>query len=250
MKYFTMSFDDGLEQDKRMIRLLKRYGLKCTFNLNSGTLGKKSRILRIGDIGFKDTEDENKFPASLFPCNDHHVIPTNEIAQVYEGFEVATHGASHKRLTGLSEEELTREITGDMEALSQLVGYQVSGHAYPFGMYNRETMDSFRKQGISYARTVKSTRSFEFPADPLLFHPTCWALSKRAEECTERFLKADPQGKDQLFCLWGHTYEFDFGSERGSWDHLESLLNKISGQKDIIYCTNIEAFQIHRKDVE
>ena len=34
-KYFTLSFDDGLEQDKRIIALMKQYGLKGTFNLNS-----------------------------------------------------------------------------------------------------------------------------------------------------------------------------------------------------------------------
>lgn len=27
-KYFTLSFDDGLEQDKRVIRLMRQYGLK------------------------------------------------------------------------------------------------------------------------------------------------------------------------------------------------------------------------------
>ncbi len=35
-KYFTLSFDDGLEQDKKVLALMKKYGLKGTFNLNSG----------------------------------------------------------------------------------------------------------------------------------------------------------------------------------------------------------------------
>ena len=37
-KYFTLSFDDGLEQDKRVIRLMRQYGLKGTFNLNALSL--------------------------------------------------------------------------------------------------------------------------------------------------------------------------------------------------------------------
>ena len=41
MKYLTFSFDDGITQDKRMIELLNKYGLKCTFNLNSSLLGLK-----------------------------------------------------------------------------------------------------------------------------------------------------------------------------------------------------------------
>ena len=32
----TFSFDDGVQQDKRFIGLLRQYGLCSTFNLNSG----------------------------------------------------------------------------------------------------------------------------------------------------------------------------------------------------------------------
>ena len=35
-KAFTLSYDDGISQDIRFVELLNRYGLKCTFNLNSG----------------------------------------------------------------------------------------------------------------------------------------------------------------------------------------------------------------------
>ena len=41
MKYVTFSFDDGVTQDKRLVELLDKYGLKATFNLNSSLLGLK-----------------------------------------------------------------------------------------------------------------------------------------------------------------------------------------------------------------
>lgn len=47
-KHFTPSFDDGLEQDKKLIVLLKQYGLQCTFNLNGGLLENKDYITCIG----------------------------------------------------------------------------------------------------------------------------------------------------------------------------------------------------------
>ena len=47
-KYFTLSFDDGLEQDKRVIRLMKQYGLKGTFNLNAGLFGARGEVKGIG----------------------------------------------------------------------------------------------------------------------------------------------------------------------------------------------------------
>ena len=35
-KAVTFSYDDGVTQDRRLVELLNRYGLKATFNLNSG----------------------------------------------------------------------------------------------------------------------------------------------------------------------------------------------------------------------
>ena len=40
-KAFTLSFDDGIMQDARAIEILDKYGLKATFNLNSGRWGAK-----------------------------------------------------------------------------------------------------------------------------------------------------------------------------------------------------------------
>ena len=38
-KAITFSFDDGVTQDIRVIKILNQYGLKGTFNLNSGFFG-------------------------------------------------------------------------------------------------------------------------------------------------------------------------------------------------------------------
>ena len=35
-KYFLLSFDDGTVYDRRFLQLLNHYGVKGTFNLNSG----------------------------------------------------------------------------------------------------------------------------------------------------------------------------------------------------------------------
>ena len=36
LKALTFSYDDGVEQDRRLIKLFNQYNLKATFNLNSG----------------------------------------------------------------------------------------------------------------------------------------------------------------------------------------------------------------------
>ena len=35
-KAISFSFDDGIQQDKRLITILDRYGLKASFKINSG----------------------------------------------------------------------------------------------------------------------------------------------------------------------------------------------------------------------
>ena len=36
-KAFTLSYDDGVVQDRRLAAMFNQYGVKGTFNLNSGT---------------------------------------------------------------------------------------------------------------------------------------------------------------------------------------------------------------------
>ncbi|UUZ84487.1 hypothetical protein LJK88_12925 [Paenibacillus sp. P26] len=43
-KALTLSFDDGREYDRRLVRIFNEYGLRGTFHLNSGFLGNPSYI--------------------------------------------------------------------------------------------------------------------------------------------------------------------------------------------------------------
>ena len=47
LKAVTFSYDDGTTQDIRLIELLNKYGLKSTFNLNSGLFSKNKILIRI-----------------------------------------------------------------------------------------------------------------------------------------------------------------------------------------------------------
>ncbi len=50
-KFFNVSFDDGLEQDKIILKIMRKYGIKGTFYLNSGLLGLKFDIKYIDKYG-------------------------------------------------------------------------------------------------------------------------------------------------------------------------------------------------------
>ena len=43
-KAFTLSYDDGVIFDKRLIEIFNENGLKATFNLNSGHFGEGRRL--------------------------------------------------------------------------------------------------------------------------------------------------------------------------------------------------------------
>ena len=47
-KALTLSYDDGVTQDERLIALMKKYGIRGTFNLNPGVMGHKDWLVQRG----------------------------------------------------------------------------------------------------------------------------------------------------------------------------------------------------------
>jgi peptidoglycan/xylan/chitin deacetylase (PgdA/CDA1 family) len=244
-KYFTLSFDDGLEQDKKIIQILKQYGIQSTFNLNAGLFGTKNRVARIGNIGFAEYPEGSKGFISKFPNADHYRIPEDEIVQVYDGFEIASHGYKHEALASIPEDQMEESIRKDVEALSTLAGYPIVGHAYPGGSSSDKVTAVLKKYGIIYGREVLTTGSFSFPDDPFKYRATSLVWDKKLFDLADQFIAAQAQTDDMLFYIWGHGYELDFGTELASWDRFEKFCEKIAGQDDIVYCTNKQAFEEH-----
>ena len=220
-KAITFSYDDGVTQDERLISLFNKYGLKCTFNLNSGLLGKPGRLLREG------------------VHVDHNKLAPERVREIYAGHEVATHSVTHPYLTRLSDDEVVREIEEDRIRLSELVGYEVVGHAYPMGDCDRRVADLLSdRTGVKYARTVTSTHNFDVQSDMFLFNPTVYHHGEMDEmfRLGEQFLSLKTD-EPKLFYIWGHAYEFDIHND---WKRFEEFLEMISGREDIFYGTNIE----------
>ena len=44
-KALTLSYDDGVRQDKKLIEIFNKNGIKGTFNVNSKFSGKKERAI-------------------------------------------------------------------------------------------------------------------------------------------------------------------------------------------------------------
>ena len=223
-KILTFSYDDGVTQDVRLMKLLDKYGMKGTFNLNSQFLGH-----------------EGAWHVDGIPVN-HSKSKPEDIRFLYEGHEVAAHTLTHPFLPNLPKDEVIRQVEEDRLRLSELCGYEVVGMAYPNGGKNysdfvSETIEQCTK--IKYARTITSTHSFDARENLYQFHPTVWSYGEMDKmfELGKEFLdlKAD---QTKIFYVWGHAYEFDV---RDNWRRMEEFLEMMSGREDISYCTNKEA---------
>ena len=222
MKAFTMSYDDGVFQDIRLIEILNRYGLKASFNLNSGLFGQQ-RILQVRGV----------------PVN-HNRLKAEDIRGVYAGHEVAAHTVTHAMLPECSQEEIVREVEADRLALSELTGYEVVGMAYANGgENNNDTVAQVIRErtNIQYARTITCTGNFAIQKNLLRYNPTVFHL--RMDEMFalgEQFLAMEPE-TPQLFYVWGHSYELD---AENTWNRFEEFCRMMSGHPDVFYGTNRE----------
>jgi peptidoglycan/xylan/chitin deacetylase (PgdA/CDA1 family) len=224
MKAITFSYDDGVTQDIRLIELLNKYNLKCTFNLNSELLGTGG-ILPI--------------PPSRIA---HYKIRPEDVASVYDGHEVAVHTLTHPRLPELPDEEVVRQVEQDRLRLSELAGYEVIGMAYPCGGVNNDdrVAEIIKKNtGVKYARALETNGSFDLQDNLYRFQATIYHHAEwdKLFETAEKFLALDTD-KPQILYIWGHSYEFDIYPER--WGEFEELCQMISGKSDIFYGNNTE----------
>ncbi len=228
-KAITLSFDDGMIYDERMVELFNKYNLKCTFNLNAGLQAIE--------------------PYWQYPETDIKLYrkPIDELIPLYEGHEVAAHGYTHADLPNLSDEELYKELSMDVYTLEEKFGYKIEGFAYPCGNYDKRTLDILKELGIKYARTAKSSfetgiqeNLLEFaPSWHIPFHITSSEHSLKLDEAVNRFLSSAPD-KPQVLCLWGHSFELEVNN---SWDVFEDFLARISNKDDIFYGTNKDVFK-------
>lgn len=217
LKAVTLSYDDGVMQDKRLVEILNQYHMKCTFNLNGGMLYHEC-VWETGGVSV----------VRMTP---------DECMETYHGHEIAAHSLTHPDLCGLNDNELERQVLGDKKLLEYLFKSRVSGMAYPGGGYDERVKKVIENAGISYCRTVNQTEHFDIPTDFMEVNPTCHHKNPNLLTLAEEFVSLKPD-KPQLFYLWGHSYEFDVDNH---WDVIEEFCRIISGKDDIYYCTNVEA---------
>lgn len=205
-KALTMSYDDGREEDKRLVQLFNQYGIKGTFHLNSG-----------------------------YDWDPRRIAPT-EFKKLYEGHEISCHTYTHPDIERCPMEQVALQILEDRKALETITGYPVRGLSYPYGSYNEEIKKLLPALGIRYSRIVGDSDAFGMPGDFYEWKPTCHHFHNLVE-LGKQFVALDTPWQFELMYVWGHSFEFD--SEE-KWKVIEDFCEIAGNRSDIWYATNIQ----------
>ncbi len=205
-KVLTMSYDDGREEDRRLVDIFNRYGIRGTFNLNAGMQ------------------------------DDPRRIPKEEYPTLYKGHEIACHTYLHPTLGRCPLDQVARQVLQDRIELEAITGAPVRGLAYPNGSYSKDIMTLLPMLGIRYGRVVHTTGGFSMPDNFLEWKGTCHHNQDLLERGKEFVALFKTQYLYMMY-VWGHSYEF---TDRDNWQVMEDFCAMVAGREDIWYATNIE----------
>lgn len=204
-KVLTMSYDDGKEEDRRLVSIFNQYGIKGTFHVNAGI------------------EDPKR-------------IPQEDYKALYDGHEVSCHTYTHPTIARCPMEQVVHQVLDDRIALEKIMGYPIRGLSYPNGSYSKDIMEVLPKLGIKYSRVVGSSDNFSMPSDFYQWKSTCHHNHNLLEH-GEEFISLFKKQYLYMMYVWGHSYEF---TDKNNWELMEDFCKLVGNREDIWYATNIE----------
>lgn len=215
-KAFNVTYDDGVVQDIRFVKLLNQYQLKGTFNLNSSLL-------------------ENEFEWTHESGCIVKRLKTDDVVSLYTGHEIASHTLTHPYMDSLTKEEILHELSKDKANLEKLFCKEIKGFAVPFDFYSELIEMCVKECGFEYARISEESYSFIPQNDYYKWKATIFHCCDQLEDIVQQFVETDEEFA--LLQIVGHTYDLDVENK---WDMIENVFRAISKENDILPMTTIE----------
>lgn len=238
-KYFTLSYDDGITQDLKLMQIMRKYKVNCcTFNINTGLFGANWEWVAT---------------ATGTPGLSHKRLMEGDIRNgLYSGFDIQVHTATHPSLKVYdnSPEDIIREVQGDADKITELTGVKPVGMAWPGGdtEYTDKTIELvLENTDIRFGRGITPTYSFKLPERFMKWYPTCSFSDSKVFELAEQFIAAEPT-EDMLFYVWGHSYEMDIANNN-SYEEFERLIKMMSDADDVVLVTNAEFYELYKNTI-
>lgn len=134
-------FDDALVSFREnALPVLHRYGLTVAISVPVGNIGKPPSWLMDSD------------------CNDgdEAVLDAKSIVELDRlGYEVLSHTISHRDLTQLNVAELETELCESRRLLEKMLGHEVNGIVYPYGVCNKTVCEVAERAGYRIGFSVE-----------------------------------------------------------------------------------------------
>lgn len=141
-KVVGITFDDGYQNNLRVLPILKKFGFSATCYLVSQ---------KIGGVNDWDTGKGIK---------ENPLMSTQEVEKwLNAGMEIGAHTQNHIRLSQVDKEIAIKEIEQSKSDLERKFSHPVKHFCYPYGDVNQAIIDTTKSAGYETATTVKRGRS-------------------------------------------------------------------------------------------
>jgi peptidoglycan/xylan/chitin deacetylase (PgdA/CDA1 family) len=195
-------WDDGAAEDTDLVILLRRYGVKATFNLCSGLLSESKRAVR----------------------KNIYMMTRAEALETCRGFTVGNHTTEHVSLSHTVMRNAVRAVEDGRKQLQDIFGQPVLGLAYPSGLHDRTVWKIARNAGHLYGRgSVKGCQIFS-AGNHWTVRPDCAVDDK----LFWNFYEGAKKGSG-VFWFYGHSWSI---GQKNKWMELEKILEKISSDPE------------------
>jgi len=218
-------WDDGVVNDERLVKLLRKYQAKATFNLNPGLMEAERKPTSWDVFG----EGWKGYSYHGFRAGK---LGLNEIKEIYDGFQVASHCWRHENAGSIPDGDFLKAALDARHFLEDMFQRDCLGFAWPCGIYTPETCRLLKEAGFKYGRTVKNTDDVGAYEDSMALHSSCHYMDGRF---FEKYQAAKANGK---FYFWGHSYEMLEDDQL--WDQLEQKIRYISQDPEAEWVNVVE----------
>ena len=219
-KYFVLSFDDGTKSDRRVIEILNEYGLKGTFNLNSGLQDYKYYM-------------EGKLVERL---------DLKENVQLYKNHEVASHTKTHANIFKLSDKEALAEVVDDIKALEEIFNRKITSIGIPYADYDEDKINLIKNNTdlkcFRYPK-IKDKDDFSMPIDPYHIYKNCVYDDIDCYEKIDAYINSDIE--KGVFVLLADPYKIEIYDK---WDYFINLIKYIKSHDELTVVTMTEASEL------
>ncbi|MBE7016293.1 MAG: hypothetical protein E7417_05700 [Ruminococcaceae bacterium] len=204
-KAFSVSVDDGSDQDAVIIPIMKKYGIKATFNLTGS-----------------QWTDYNNY--------------------IDEDFEVANH-TTHIEMFNeqYSYDDCIASIEDSYNIIKEKTGAESKGLIWPYRAPKERSfwneIYSYTGENYEYAREAGESYDFSAPLDWLQWNATAWSNNWRTY--TDRFVALDSKDELKMLTLACHAFDTPTG-ETSMADLCEYVFSKVGNDDSIWKATNLE----------